>query len=218
MKLSRRAKRSLTSLAAIALYLTGSHAIQKVSVDQLSMLSDSALTSIGRMRKPFGMGLWEFDAYIRACAKAKVSPNRITQTIGYAKASAGYHAPDGFARERGQRIQYTCALDISVRGLTKPQIHALVVALSDAGFVAWYRTGPKWTGNNHIHCVFVGYPMKPQLRSQVKDAFAGKDGLAGHRKETFYTITAAQHRQLSALYNKCSLGKVAPKAKVGEAD
>jgi hypothetical protein len=218
MKFSRRAQRFILPVVLFGAYSLGSRFLQTTDVDRLGMLSNAALTSIGRMRRPHGIGIWAFDSYIRACAKARINPNRISQTIGYAKASAGFHAPDGNARERGQLIQYTCALDISVRGLSRTQIYALVSALSDAGFVAWYRTGPKWVGNNHIHCVFLGYPMKPQLRAQVKDAFAGKDALVGHRIEKFYKLTATQKRQLTALYNHCSLGKSAPKAATSGAD
>lgn len=168
----------------------------------LSMVPTKVLTKVGRMKRPSGMGPWQFACYIRACEKAGISPQRITQTIGNYVLSAGTHARDGYANEDGSRYAYSCAIDISVRGLNQAQIKALVQALADAGFAAWYRHTGSFAKSPHIHAVFVGYPMKASLRAQVADYVRGLTGLVGHRKEAFYQPTTHQKRALKLLFEK----------------
>lgn len=175
---------------------------EQLSSPLLSVVPDSTLTSYGRMRRPQGMAPWQFNSYIRACEKARVSPQRVTQTIGNARASAGFHARDGYAREQGQLIAYCAATDLRTRDLNRAQIYRLVSALTDADFANWYRTGPKWVGNNHIHANFVGYPMKGELRSQVKDFLADRTGLVGHAKEKFFKASPAQKKRLKIAFLK----------------
>ena len=129
-------------------------------------------------------------------------PNaRITQTIGYAVASAGTHAPDGSANG----MQYSAATDISVSGLSHAAIGTLISTLADQGFAAWFR----WPGHDgwpsadalHIHAIFVGVPMKASLRSQVGSWLAGRNGLVSNSVYTFHTWTAPQRALIRAVFN-----------------
>lgn len=120
------------------------------------------------MERPYGMAPAAFRAYINACYRARVHPNRITQTLGNMPASKGYHLRDGVLQVRGRRIEYSAATDIHVVGLTRAQISRFVKELSRQGFACWYRHGGKWTRNEHIHAVYAFLPMKWQLEGQVR--------------------------------------------------
>ena len=119
---------------------------------------------------------------------AGVSANRITQTIGNAAASAGYHAADGNVGG----VSYTAAVDLRTRGMSTAAIRELLVRLGQHGFAAWYRQpgADGWPANQspHIHAVFAGVRMKSQLRGQVRDFLQNKNGLSSHRRYQFWTI------------------------------
>lgn len=125
-----------------------------------------------------------FDSFIRACFYAKVSPDRIGQTIGNAPASAGYHKQDGTITLGGQKIAYCAAVDFGVNDLTRAQIKKLLQEMAKQGWAAWFRD---WDNNEHIHGVYVGLRMKPQLALQVIDFLRDRTGLSGHGEERFYT-------------------------------
>jgi hypothetical protein len=124
------------------------------------------------LTRPYGMAPVAFDAFIRACCRAGVSADRLTQTIGEHPLSKGYHKRDGVLRIKGQKIEYCAATDIHVFGLDDAQIARLSDALAQQGFACWYRHGGKWTGGEHIHAVYALLPMKPQLRGQVRQFLA----------------------------------------------
>ena len=150
------------------------------------------------MIRPKGMTPAMFESWIRACFYAEVSPDRVTQTIGNAKASAGYHAKDGQITINGAvKINYCAAVDFSVRGLTRSQIKKLLENLAKQGWVAWFRD---WEGNEHIHAVYVGIYMKPQLAAQVIDFLNDRTGLAGHAKEKFYTAPTSLDKPLAQAF------------------
>jgi hypothetical protein len=118
-------------------------------------------------------------------------PDRVTQTIGNAAASAGYHAEDG--RVAGE--PYCAAVDLRTRDLTRQEITDLLVRLGENGFAAWYR----WPGHDgwpadeapHIHAVFAGVPMKNALEGQVEDFLVGLNGLASHNHYSFWEAPRA---------------------------
>jgi hypothetical protein len=121
---------------------------------------------------------------------AGVTADRISQTIGYATASAGYHAPDGTV----DGMQYTAAVDLRTRDLTETQIRALLTRLGQNGFAAWYRKPgyDGWPSSEvpHIHAVFAGVIMKAELRGQIRDYLAGLNGLASHTTYRFWMPTS----------------------------
>ena len=94
---------------------------------------------------------------------AGIGAAQITQTIGDAPASAGYHARDGFADGK----PYTAAVDISVRGLSEGAIRVLLGRLGAGGFAPWYRKpgSDGWPSDEapHIHAIYVGCRMKSSL-------------------------------------------------------
>lgn len=117
---------------------------------------------------------------------AGITAARITQTIGYATASAGTHAPDGTVAG----AQYSAATDLSVIGLSDAQVKVLIAKLDALGFAAFFRNPGHdgWPSSEarHIHVVFAGAKMKSSLRAQIGDFLAGKNGLASHTTYTFY--------------------------------
>jgi hypothetical protein len=55
----------------------------------------------------------------------------------------------------------------------------MVEALRRAGFAAWHRAAPAWS-TDHIHAIAIGdRTLAPLARSQVREYFAGGDGLSG---------------------------------------
>jgi hypothetical protein len=131
-----------------------------------------------------------------------ISASQISQTIGYADASAGYHAPDGTV----DGMQYTAAVDLRVTGMTATDIRALLTTLGRNGFAAWYR----WPGHDgwpsteapHIHAVFAGIIMKSELRGQVRDYVANLNGLVSHTRYTFWAPTREIIDIITALFSR----------------
>jgi hypothetical protein len=121
-----------------------------------------------RMERPHGMHPVAFEAFVRACNNAGIHPWRIGQTMGDHPRSVGYHKRDGITTRGGKRIEYSAAVDIGTWDLDEARIKRFVEALAQQGFAAFYRSGPKWKGNEHIHAVYALLPMKPQLRGQVR--------------------------------------------------
>lgn len=107
------------------------------------------------------------------CPPGRAAPGYVLQgsyNHGGVSASAGTHDGGG-------------AIDLDVRGLSSGQRAALVRALREAGFAAWLRRRPTFSVD-HVHAIAVGDPDLPAgARRQVADYFAGRDGLAGHRKD-----------------------------------
>lgn len=120
---------------------------------------------------------------------AGVTATRITQTIGSAPASAGYHARDGYVAG----APYTVAVDLRARDLTETQLRALLGRLATNGFAGWYRKPgyDGWPSSEapHIHAVWAGAPMKSQLEMQVRDWLAGRNGLTSHTVYRFWSPT-----------------------------
>ncbi len=121
----------------------------------------------GTLRRPYGMAPTVFEAFVRACNDAHIHPFRIGQTIGNHPRSAGYHLRDGVLKVDGERIEYTAAIDLGAEDLSDEQRERFMEALARQGFVSWWRSGPKWQNNEHLHAVYALIPMKPQLREQV---------------------------------------------------
>mgnify|MGYP000855366591 CR=1 FL=1 len=131
-----------------------------------------------------------------------IRASELSQTIGSAPASAGYHAKDGTAN--GQ--PYTAAVDIRTVGRSESQIRALLGDLGEQGFAAWYRKpgSDGWPSSEapHIHAVYAGCAMKPELDGQVKDYRAGLNGLASHTRYSFYLPSQAIRDAVYSLWNK----------------
>jgi len=131
---------------------------------------------------------------------AGVPASRITQTLGYAAASAGTHGPDG----RAGGAAYSAATDLSTRGLSNTEIQTLLSRLAAQGFAAWYRQpgADGWPSREapHIHAVFAAVPMKASLRSQVQSWLAGRNGLVSNSVYRFYTWTAAQRALVRTVF------------------
>jgi hypothetical protein len=141
-----------------------------------------------------------FDSYIRACFHAGVSPDRISQTIGTAPASAGVHRRDGILFEGAKPVPYCAAVDLRTRDLAPEQIRALLHHLAVQGFAGWFRHRGTFKANQHIHAIYAGLPMKMALQRQVKDFLTDRDGLASHSAETFWTAPAELDGPLRAAW------------------
>ncbi|HEX5064337.1 MAG TPA: hypothetical protein VFV99_33410 [Kofleriaceae bacterium] len=129
---------------------------------------------------------------------------RITQTIGNAPASAGYHAQDGTVNGH----PYTAAVDLSVSGMSTTQIHNLLERLAKVGFAAWYRRNGAdgWVGANHIHAVYANCKMKSQLRSQVRSWLVGRNGLVSNTIYKFHTFTTTAKSIVKAKFAQSNSG------------
>ncbi len=115
-------------------------------------------------RRPYGMTQVAFRSYVQACNAAQVQPRRISQTVGNNPRSHGYHLRDGILHSE----PYCAAVDLGVRDLSQHKRAELLEALARCGFAAWYRSGPKWEGDEHVHAIYAGLPMKAQLKEQVR--------------------------------------------------
>jgi hypothetical protein len=143
------------------------------------------------MLRKRGIHIEAFEALVQACYTCKISPDRIGQTLGHAKASVGTHAKDGlFTNETGRKEAYSAAVDLSIRDIDESQENELLLRLRDNGFAAWRRSSGSFASTPHIHAVFCGVKMKKILQEQVEDFFHNRDGLAGHRRDWFWF----QHR------------------------
>ena len=79
------------------------------------------------------------------------------------------------------------AVDIRTRQLTKTQRIALVRALKDAGFAAWFRPDTPGVWGQHIHALAIGdQQLAPGARAQVIAFDNGRDGLRGNRPDNTY--------------------------------
>jgi hypothetical protein len=139
-----------------------------------------------------------------ALRAAGVAAWRITQTIGNAPASAGYHAQDGTANGH----PYTAAVDLSVSGLTTTQIHNLLERLAKVGYAAWYRRNGSdgWVGANHIHAVYANCKMKSQLRAQVRSWLVGRNGLVSNTIYRFHTFSGLAKSVVKSKFAQSSSG------------
>lgn len=130
------------------------------------------------------------------------SGDQISQTIGNAPASAGYHLLDG----RVSGTPYCAATDIRTGGMSEAQIRALLERLALNGFAPFYRKPgfDGWPANGapHIHAVFAGVVMKPELRGQVRDFFAGRNGLSSHTLYRFWQPTPAAMAIVRLLFQR----------------
>lgn len=73
-------------------------------------------------------------------------------------------------------------VDISVTNLSNKT--AVVNALRQVGFAAWYRSPDQGNWAAHIHAVAISdTDMSPQAQAQVGDYFLGRNGLANHGKD-----------------------------------
>ncbi len=135
---------------------------------------------------------------------AGVAAWRITQTIGNAPASAGFHAKDGTVNGRA----YTAAVDLSVQNLSSAQIHNLIEKLAKVGFAVWYRKSgvDGWSGANHLHAVYANCMMKSQLRAQVRSWLVGRNGLSSNTVYHWHAFSAAAKQAVKGKFAQSSSG------------
>jgi hypothetical protein len=77
------------------------------------------------------------------------------------------------------------ALDISVNRGCGLHHRAMVRALREVGFAAWYRPAIPGVWEHHIHAIAVSDPdLSGAAQDQVVDYYHGRDGLAGHGPDT----------------------------------
>jgi hypothetical protein len=124
--------------------------------------------------------------------------HRITRSLDRDPGGANYHGPDATIENR----QFTAAVDISVRCVDEEGIKELLGRLAQSGFAAWYRKNGKdsWKGNNHIHAVWAAEPLKRQLRGQVASWLAGRTGLVGDAKYSFWQPSEDERAVVKSAY------------------
>lgn len=133
-----------------------------------------------------------------------VKDAQITQGWGYAKASAGYHAPEGRTARGPEGHPFSSCVDLSF-GLAS---RSFVDRLMAAGFCPFVREhGKGWSGSSHLHCVYIGardwqgrVTILPGPRMQIMDFLRGGNGLVNHEPIVSYPPSHAQRTLLGALY------------------
>lgn len=164
------------------------------------------------IKRPAGMHPQAFEAYSRAFEKSGLPHFRIIQTCtgalqGRVLASAGTHDKDGIL---GSGEAYSAAVDLSVWRVCgvarwdEAHLKWCLFNLAMQGFVGWYRHTGSFLNNKHLHCVFVGVPMKPMLQRQVADFLANRTGLKGHATEGFWTAPASVDAHLKQMFDKAN--------------
>ena len=108
-----------------------------------------------------------------------IKNSEITQGWGNAKASKGFHSPEGWVEDEYGKHKYSSCVDLTGRLPFTAELKSRLVA---AGFCPFFRD---WPGNKHIHCVYVGLnTILDGPKSQIKDYINGRNGLVGHAKLT----------------------------------
>jgi len=118
-----------------------------------------------------------------------VTSGQITQTVGNAPASAGFHAAEG----QIDGNDYTSCIDLSW-SLASPEFKARMVM---AGFAPFFRHTGSFADNRHIHAVSIGLRDSQRRcrilagpRQQIIDATRNLNGLVGHSPiESAYAFT-----------------------------
>ncbi len=109
--------------------------------------------------------------------KAEEYARKMGGPTPFAMTQGSYHT--GVAASAGTH-DHGGVVDIRTRGLTKSQIAVRVKALRMAGFAAWSRGNGADSMTPHIHACAVGDRELASLaKSQVRDYFAGRNGLSG---------------------------------------
>lgn len=117
---------------------------------------------------------------------------RTIEMVNQAEAWAKKHGvPPGWAMYQGSYNSGTAAsagthdgggaldLKTTADGKSAKQIRVMVEALRRAGFAAYHRAAPTWSPD-HIHAIAIGdRDLSTDARSQVREYFAGGDGLVG---------------------------------------
>jgi hypothetical protein len=105
-----------------------------------------------------------------------IPDDAVSQGWGTAKASAGFHAPEGKASGR----KFSSCFDLRWGHLDRAKRDKLTAA----GVCVFPRD---WPGNKHHHCIHVGLvgdngkcTLLPGPRQQIIDYTVGRSGLAGH--------------------------------------
>ena len=135
-----------------------------------------------------------------AALQRRAIAHRITQGINHSHEPRNVHDTDGTI----DGVDYTGAVDISVRCLTASQIQSLLGRLAELGFAGWYRKDGQddWSGPPHIHAVWAGCRLKPILRRQVESWLSGGTGLGSDRPYRFWQPSAEMKDIVRALYEK----------------
>lgn len=117
---------------------------------------------------------------------------RTIEMLQQAEAWAKRHGvPPGWAMYQGSYTSGVAAsanthdgggamdLKTTADGKSLKQIRTMVEALRRAGFAAWHRAAPAWSPD-HIHAIAIGdRDLSSDARAQVREYFAGGDGLTG---------------------------------------
>lgn len=128
----------------------------------------------------------------------------IGQTVGFALASAGTHAPDG--RVNGK--YYAACTDFHIAGKGEDEVKAILKKLWAAGFAAWYRNPghDHWPSADarHVHGAFAGVLMKPMVQHQVGDMLQdpSANGLASHADYQFLQTTHEDRLAIRTQFEK----------------
>jgi len=139
------------------------------------------------MTRKKGMHPQAFQSWIDASFAARISPDRLGQTVGTATKSAGTHAPDGkFKNERGHWENYTAALDVHIDDIDTEEERRLMLAMRARLWAVWLRDTGSFASCPHLHAIYIPLKKKEALDTQVEDFLEYRSGLVGHRRDWFW--------------------------------
>jgi len=108
-----------------------------------------------------------------------VEDGQITQTVGNAPASKGFHAAEGHIDGH----DYSSCVDLSYSLASR----AFQERMVEGGWAPFPRDYGSFSSNRHIHAVFIGLRddrgqcrILPGPRQQIVDATRNRNGLVGH--------------------------------------
>jgi hypothetical protein len=133
-----------------------------------------------------------------------VNDNQISQTVGSATASVGFHESEGNCKDGNATHPFSSCVDLTYQ-LASPEFKSNMV---EASFCPFVRDTGSFATNRHIHAVYVGLKdshgkvsILPGPRAQILDYINGKNGLVGHAYLTGkYSPTQDERQQIDKQY------------------
>jgi hypothetical protein len=122
--------------------------------------------------------------------------NNITQSVGDAPQSAGFHKADGtFKNEKGKAEKYCASFDVSLlhpHHYKGAELALLMVRALHYDILCFWRVRGQGFTSPHLHNIDCRLKMKAQLQRQVREWLNGGDGLVGNEPDPFWVGYANQ--------------------------
>lgn len=152
------------------------------------------------MDKPNGMRSDAFHAWLTACERASISPDRITHTLDTQLHKVVLSGQTHMESGTFQGEVYTACFDIHLTDLAPGEILRLESELYKVGIIGWWRRRPWWFHSEHGHFMYLNCHLNQAQREQAHDWFASRDGLVNHLMENHAPVTQQTVNDLRAMF------------------